>query len=301
VSVVVIGEALVDIVEQPGKASSTTPGGSPLNVAVGLGRLGHAVELYAGIADDANGAAVLRHIGASGVRLRNERPPARTASAVATIQQDRSAHYEFDLAWDLPSVEVSPATRFVHTGSLGAALPPGDAAALRALRAARRHAITTFDPNVRPALMRSHAQQLPLTEQFFAASDVVKLSDEDAEWLYPRWTLDEVAERLLELGVAIVAITRGADGAVLVTGKHRISLSTHVSEVVDTIGAGDTFMAGMIHALSEIVDTARLDRADPLDAQSLSRVGSFAQSCAAITVSRRGADLPWAREVFSGP
>ncbi|WP_434811958.1 carbohydrate kinase family protein [Microbacterium sp. bgisy189] len=300
-SIVVIGEALVDIVEQPGRKPSTTPGGSPLNVAVGLGRLGHAVELHAGVADDPNGAVILNHLDASGVSLRNDMPPVRSASAVATIQDDGSARYEFDVDWQVASVEVSPATRFVHTGSLGAALPPGDATALEAMRASRAHAITTFDPNVRPALMRPHAQQLPVTEMFFSAADVVKLSDEDAAWLYPGWALDRVADRLLALGAAVVAVTRGADGALVCTGAHRIALATQVPGVVDTIGAGDSFMAGMIHALSEIFEDVELpvvDRGQMLDLQALSRVGSFAQSCAAVTVSRRGADLPWATELL---
>lgn len=302
-SIVVIGEALVDIVHQPGGSPSTNPGGSPMNVAVGLGRLGHTVELHASIAGDENGAAVLRHLADSGVDLRNDNPPARTSSAIATIQEDGSARYEFDIAWDLPPVQISPSTRFVHTGSLGAALPPGDTSALTALRAARAHAITTFDPNVRPALMRPHAQQLELTEEFFGAADFVKLSEEDAAWLYPNWTLDEVVDRLLELGAAVVAVTRGADGAILATGEHRVSLATQVSNVVDTIGAGDSFMAGMIHALDDTVqdaDLASVDRAHLLDLSELARVGTFAQSCAAITVSRRGADLPRARDLAFG-
>lgn len=302
-TIVVIGEALVDIVHQPGEPPSTNPGGSPMNVAVGLGRLGHTVELHASIASDENGAAILRHLVDSGVALRNDNPPANTSSAIATIQQDGSARYEFDITWDLPPVHVPPSTQFVHTGSLGAVLSPGDISALTALRAARAHAITTFDPNVRPALMRPHVQQLELTEQFFGAADVVKLSDEDAAWLYPNWTLDQVVDRLLELGAAVVAVTRGADGAILATGEHRVSLGTHVSNVVDTIGAGDSFMAGTIHALSDTIkdaDLVSVDRTRLLGLSELAQVGTFAQSCAAITVSRRGADLPRTDEVTRG-
>lgn len=299
-SIIVIGEALVDIVQRPTGFASTTPGGSPMNVAVGLGRLGHAVELYAGIADDENGSAILRHLAESGVGLCNDKPLARTSSAVATIQGDGSARYEFDITWDLPPVHVPPSTRFVHTGSLGAALPPGDSRALAALRAARGHAITSFDPNVRSDLMRPHDQQLPLTEEFFASADVVKLSDEDAAWLYPGWALDDVVLRLLELGASIVAVTRGAEGALLASGDHRVSLATQVSDLIDTIGAGDSFMAGMIHALDHAIqdaDVASVDRTRLLDLSALSRVGAFAQACAAVTVSRRGADLPWANDV----
>lgn len=274
-----------------------------MNVAVGLGRLGHTVALHTSIASDANGSAILRHLVGSGVDLHNVNPPPYTSSAIATIQEDGSARYEFDITWDLPPVQVSRSARFVHTGSLGAVLAPGAANALTALRTARAHAITTFDPNVRPDLMRPHTQQLALTEEFFGAADVVKLSDEDAAWLYPTWTLDQVVDRLLELGAVVVAVTRGADGAILAAGEHRVSLATHVSNVVDTIGAGDSFMAGMIYAIDDTIrdaDQGLVDRAHLLDLSELARVGTFAQSCAAITVSRRGADLPWADEVGRG-
>lgn len=299
-NVVVIGEALVDIVERPGGVTTTTPGGSPLNVAVGLGRLGHAVEFTSAVAKDPNGAVIIEHLHSSGVSLRNDRPPFRSSSAIATIQEDGSARYVFDLTWDLSPVQLPASARFVHTGSLGAAVPPGDRRALDALRTARTDSFTTFDPNVRPALMRPHALQVPLTEQYFESADIVKLSDEDAAWIYPGWSHGRVMDRLFELGVAVVAMTCGADGALVATREHCVALATNAPAVVDTIGAGDSFMAGLIHAVSEIigdVDLTTLERATLLDSQSIERVGLFAQACAAVTVSRLGANLPWRTEL----
>jgi fructokinase len=301
--VLVIGEALIDVVLDRDGTVSERVGGSPLNVAVGLGRLGHRVWLLTSIGDDPRGVAIRSHLLQSHVEVDPAgRRDGATSTATATITADGSAEYDFDLRWDLPEAP-STAQRLpavVHTGSLGAVLAPGDEVALRLVLDARDESLVSFDPNVRAALMRPHTQQLVRTERFIAASDVVKLSDEDAEWLYPGSSLDDVADRLLASGPELVAITRGGAGAILRTRRERVEQTADSTGVVDTIGAGDSFMAGLLHGLTAHLDAAGLQRfraGEVLTGAALTALGKTAQSCAAITVRRRGADLPWTRDL----
>ena len=128
-----------------------------------------------------------------------------------------------------------------------------------------------------------------VTEEIASRSDVVKLSDEDADWLYPSTTVDEVVDRFLVLGARIVALSRGARGAVLASPDARVSVEPRPARVRDTVGAGDTFMAALIASLVD----GRLGG----DAESLRAAGVGAAAAAAITVGRVGADLPTRAEL----
>jgi fructokinase len=136
-------------------------------------------------------------------------------------------------------------------------------------------------------------------ESILALSDVVKASDEDIHWLYPTLTLPQVVAHWHSLGPDIVVITRGAEGVFASTRAHRITLPTRATRVVDTIGAGDSFMAGMLHALAEggfLGGEARSARV-ALSEEQLTRVISSGLTCAAVTVSRAGANPPTLSEL----
>jgi fructokinase len=186
--------------------------------------------------------------------------------------------------------------RLLHTGSIAAFLAPGAADVRRLLAAAGPETIVTFDPNIRPSLLESAQVTLPVVEDLASLAAIVKLSDEDADWLYKDLTLDEVLDRLLAAGPALVIITRGGDGAILSTATERVVVPGVRVAVADTIGAGDSFMSALIHHVGGMLaaGTAAESIRDgsAFDQIELERLGTFAASCAAITVSRKGANPP---------
>ena len=300
--ITVIGESLVDVVVDERGHQMRRPGGSPMNVAVGLGRLGHAVELRTSYGDDADGSLLQAHLDGSRVRVDRARADS-TSTAMARISLDGSASYEFAVAWDLPTSPLPVTSRILHAGSIAAALKPGRLAVVAAMRGGREHGVVTFDPNVRPVFMGPREEQRASTEQLFALSDLVKLSDEDADWLYPGWSLDAVSERILDLGAALAVVTRGASGTHLTSRWAFVDAPTnaHPESVVDTIGAGDSYMAGLISATSLLVDAgaslAELRAGRAFTEEVLGSFALLAGRCSALTVQRAGADLPWAEEV----
>lgn len=149
----------------------------------------------------------------------------------------------------------------------------------------------TFDPNIRPALLPEHGKAVRRFEETAALATVVKLSDEDAHWLYPEVEEERLLASLLALGPRLVAVTLGARGAALATRADTVRVPGVEVDAVDTIGAGDTFMASLVHSLLE-------SSSADLDGAALERIGRAATRAAAITVSRAGADLPWLRELL---
>ena len=288
--VLVIGEALVDIVVSA-RGIEEHPGGSPANVALGLGRFGAEVSLLTSIAPDERGRAIAMHLEQSGVVVLPESFSAdRTSNAIATISaEDGSADYTFDVQWDptRASLEVSP--RIVHTGSIAAFLRPGADTVRAYLRDLDVDEIT-FDPNIRPALIGDPADARATFEETAALATVVKLSDEDAAWLYPDASVDEVLDRILAIGPRLAVITRGGEGAVLAIPTARVTVAAATVSVIDTIGAGDTYMASLIDSL---LNWPSAELTPPI----VEIIGGRAARAAAITVSRAGADLPWRDEL----
>lgn len=288
-SVLVVGEALVDVVQQPGGVAEH-PGGSAANVALGLGRLGVPVELLTYLAHDRHGRAIIDHLGASGVHVRPESlSAARTSTASATIDKHGAAHYAFDVSWVFHSEVWPPAVDILHIGSFAAFLTPPE----QLLRYIERSgaAEVSVDPNVRPALSGEHGQAVRRFEAVARASTVIKLSDEDAAWLYPHRSKEAVLDGLLECGAHLVLLTLGSSGLRLATPFHRTTVAAPQIRAVDTIGAGDTVMASL---LASVMDISSAD----LRAEDLEVLGIRAVTAAAITVSRAGADLPWTQDLL---
>ncbi|GAD34979.1 sugar kinase [Microbacterium sp. TS-1] len=287
--VLVLGEALVDIVETDDRVTEHV-GGSPANVAVGVARLGVPVRLATRLGRDERGERIARHVREAGAEVAEASwTEAPTDTARARIRPDGSAQYDFDVAGVVPPVPRGDAA-LVHTGSIALFLDPGGETCLAALEAARGEAIVTVDPNIRPALVGSRQTALARFARAAAAADLVKLSDEDAEWLWPGADADGVLKTIAGLGAAAVVMTRGREGAI---GRAPDGAVVEVAgvavTVADTIGAGDSFMASLIATL--------VDRGLPADADALADAMGVAARAAAITVSRPGANPPTRAEL----
>ncbi|MFB9605115.1 carbohydrate kinase [Streptomyces roseofulvus] len=290
-SFLVIGECVADIVREPGTADVVHPGGSPANVAYGLARLGRDTTLLTQLADDDSGRLIADHLTGAGVRIAVGGSPARTPTAVVSLDGRGQAAYAFDIAWTLTADEP-PATevpvRHVHLGSIAAVTAPGAATVLALTGRLRTTATVSYDPNVRPALMGEHGPAVARVERCVALADLVKASDEDLAWLYPGESPARVAARWLGLGPAVVLVTRGGAGSLAVTRDHTVSAGAPPVAVVDTVGAGDSFMSAVLDAL------AGRDRAGlaELGAADLAGLLARAGAAAAVTVSRAGARPP---------
>lgn len=293
-TVLVIGEALVDVVSRDGGEPQLHAGGSPFNVAVGLARLDVPTRLAAQIGPDAYGDLLREHLHHADVQLDLLEPaPERTSTAQAQLAADGSASYTFDLVWDPAALPDPAGFEAVHVGSLGTALEPG--ASLVAGLAVGADALgvaVSYDPNVRLAV----EPDVTVWRRVFAAiaphASIIKLSDEDAAALFPGEDLRELACRLAA-DRAIVAVTLGADGALVAAGPDLVSVPPADVRVVDTIGAGDSFMAAML-SWCAMYDWPT---AGELDATELTDLAMYASSAAAITCSRPGADPPTTREL----
>ena len=294
--VLVVGESLIDIVRRPDGSTVEHAGGSAANVAVALARLGRPVELWTAYADDPRGAVLARHLNQSAVTVAGD-PFAleRTATALAAITDDGSASYTFDIEWRLnPLPDVAPAV--VHTCSIGAVTAPGAEDVRRLLERLRPGATVTYDVNARPAVTGSGPDVGRATEDVVALADLVKASDEDLAVLYPDEPLERAVERLLGLGPSAVVVTRGRHGATWFGAGVRVDAPAADVEVADTIGAGDTFGAGIIDALWEL--GALGGRLVGLSAADVEGVLRHAARAAAVTVSRPGADPPYRHELL---
>lgn len=294
----VVGEALVDVVVSA-EGEVESPGGSPLNVAVGMARLGAPATLLTQLGDDARGTLLRDYLAANDVVLVAEpTSTGRTSVALARLDPAGVASYEFDLEWTLPQRRL-PLDEGLHVGSLGAALPPGRDAVRRLVDdTAESGGFVSYDPNLRaqftPADSSTEAWVLDLAAQ----ACVVKVSEEDCELLRPGASAHDVARGLLRgRRTEVVVLTRGAEGATAYRGDDVVHVPAPTVEIVDTVGAGDSFMAAVLAQLHDLDVLGDLDR---LSGTMLRQVVRGATVVAAITCSRRGAAPPWRRELPSG-
>lgn len=299
----VIGEALIDVVHRADGDVSEHPGGSPANVAIGLGRLGRGVDLLTWFGKDAHGRMITSHLEASAVTVVPGSDSARrTSVATAHLGPDGGATYSFDLSWEVPAHWVSPAPAplVVHTGSIAGVLEPGGPDVANILAAHRQSATITYDPNLRPSLMPPPSVTGPVVDELVALADVVKVSDEDIAWLLPGADPIEVARTWAAAGPALVVVTRGGEGATAITARGlRVDVAAPSVTVADTVGAGDSFMGGLIDGLwsADLLGAHKRPALGRIDEATVRAVVERCARIAAITVSRPGADPPTAAEL----
>jgi fructokinase len=299
----VVGEALIDVVRRSDGSGGEHPGGSPMNVAITLGRLGRRVDLLTWFGRDPRGDEILNHLGASRVNvLPGSDAAPSTPVAIATVDDAGVATYEFDLTWQVsPGWEVETGDPVVvHTGSIAAVLPPGGADVLDLLRAKHETSTVTYDPNLRPALMGSPNDVRPAVEALIATSDVVKVSDEDLAWLFPGEEPATVARDWLLLGPSLVVVTHGGEGAYAITKSgETVHVAAPKVQVADTVGAGDSFMGGLIDGLwsAGLLGSPQRQALATVPIETVREILERCVQIAGITVSRAGANPPWSDEL----
>jgi fructokinase len=307
-TVTVIGEAVIDLVpgEQP-RSYQAVPGGSPYNVSVGLARLGHRTTLMARLSDTAFGRLLRDHAQAEGIDL-DAAPHAAEPTTLAVVSLDARAQASYDFYldgtadWQWTAQETGRApdsTAVFHFGSIASWTPPGDARILDLARAMRGRGdvLVSYDPNVRPGLLADDGHARRVVERAVRLAHLAKASADDIAWLYPGRTARQVAQHWLGLGAIVVAITGSADGADAYTADG-LSLHRPARDVivVDTVGAGDSFTAGLIGSLlrRHLHPPASLARCP---ADQLAAAMDDAILVASLNCQRRGNDPPTLADV----
>ena len=305
--IVVAGESLIDVVvDAEGDTLVEAVGGSPLNVALALARLEVPTVLITQTGHDEYGGRIADRLAGSGAGLvAAPTRSGRTATATARIAPDGSASYAFDLEWSLPH-QVLPACDVLHVGSLGALLEPGRDSVLDLVdQAYARGVFVSYDPNVRPAFVDDRRTAWRDAEALAERANLVKLSEEDVEVLHPGADPGDIARSLLSgERTELVLLTRGGEGASAYTRTSASDLVAEVpappTDLVDTIGAGDTFMAAALTVLLESGAVGDYGAGMPDDEAGLVALLQASMLVAAVTCSRRGAEPPTRSELPEG-
>ena len=295
------GEALIDMLprESTGGEPSFAPyaGGAVYNTAIALGRLGTKVGFFGGLSNDLFGEQLVSvledsHVDAS-FAARSDRP---TTLAFVTLTDGHAKYAFYDentagrmlTEGDLPILSDNVNAVFFGGISLVSEPAADTYAALCAREAGKR--IIMIDPNIRPGFITDEPRYRARLDKMLAQADIIKVSDEDMEWI------GVTAEQLIDGGAVLVLVTRGSEGVDAVTANGTFRVAAQKAEVVDTVGAGDTFNAGLLAGLDEagLLTRDALKAADQDALTPALRLGTFA---AAITVSRAGANPPWRSEL----
>lgn len=306
--VTVLGECVADAFAEPAGAPNelalrVLPGGGPANTAVALARLGTPARFLARLSGDVFGRLFRAHLEASGVDLSHAAPAAEPSTlAVAELDARGQAVFSFhaqataDWQWthrELAGVDLSE-TSCLHTGSLALVREPGATVVEEFLAAAAPRATISIDPNVRPLLVRPEVYRDRLAH-WCALADVLRLSEDDLALLLPDTSPERACDIWHAAGVRLVVLTRGADGVLASLDGDRVELPAVATNVVDTVGAGDSFTAGLLHHLG----TRGLlgGRLTDLTVDDVAQACRFATRVAALTCSVAGPNPPWASQL----
>lgn len=293
------GDALYDVF--PGESASSgeitlnaTVGGSPLNVAIGLARLGNPTGYLTANSKDALGQKLAAHLDSNGVSTDYLAPSdLNTSLALIALNEHGHPSYSFylegcaDVSLSQEQCPDPSAFKAISLGSYSTVVEPCASTLEWFAGQARDHALIAYDPNVRPSIQPDPAVWQAKVDRLGQLAHVMKLSDEDIAFLAPNSSIEDYVKHCLTLGPQWVFVTQGGEGSQVFgkDGQH-FSVKAPKISVKDTVGAGDTFQAAMIH---EIFQQGGPSKLADLDAQ---RVCLFASHAAALTCERVGADLP---------
>jgi len=311
--IVCAGEALFDLFAQDGPSDAgllfdARIGGSPLNVAMGVARLGRDAGFLSAISTDLFGERLWAHLESEGIHadmvVRSDRP---TTLSIVGLDLAGVPSYAFygdgaaDQSLTPSSLAARPnAARALHVGASSMVVDPVGKALLGLARkladdeTGRR--FISYDPNVRPTIEADMQAWRQRIDEMLPALSLLKISSEDFGLLYGDADMAQMAGKWLQAGPGLVVVTHGADGAEAWTKGHSVRVEGVSVDVVDTVGAGDTFQAALLTRLDE---TGMIERFDPgaLGPSQLSDLLGFSIQASAITCSRRGADLPYRNEI----
>ena len=296
--IAVVGEALVDLVIDRDGAVTAALGGAPFNTARACGRLGAEVAFIGSISNDRFGQMLADQLAADGVSVQHVvRVEAPTTLAAAELDDSGVAQYRFYIdgtsapALSEPPVELACTALF--TGGLGLVLEPMADAVERMIASQHERRVVMIDVNCRPKIIPDRDAYLARVDRLIAQADIVKVSDEDLEYLRPGHHPIAAARLLLQLGARAVLLTAGGDGVTVLTEAGGVTVPVERVEVVDTIGAGDSFGGGFLawwitagHGVDETGDLGHLVSA--VEAATV---------VAGVVCTRRGADPPWRSEL----
>ena len=309
--IICCGEALIDML--PRKLPDVSPGGSDVflpvsggaifNTAIALGRLGMPTGFVSGISTDMFGEQLIASLEESNVStefcIRSDWP-----STLAFVKlSDGHAKYSF--------FDENSATRMIeekslpnlprsvsafHFGAISLIPEPGGSTYEALMKREASRAVISLDPNIRPGFVKDETAYRARMQRMIAMSDIIKVSDEDLDWLEPEQDTNTAIAAMLEAGASVILLTKGSEGVTAITSGFEIDVAAQKVEVVDTIGAGDTFNSGFL---------AGLEKSGMLDKQSLRAISEadlrsaleLANKVASVTVSRAGANPPWRSEL----
>ena len=294
----VAGEVLIDLIPD-GSERKSIVGGGPANTAKALAKIGIDTQFIDGISSDEYGQMAKGELVASGVKLDyvkySDKP---TCLAIVSLSDSGSASYEFvientatfDFTPDWLPNPQSERTSLLHIGTLATIIEPGSSVLFNWAQSVANVAPIVFDPNIRPAVLGDRDEYAKKVEKWVAISSVVKVSDEDLNWLYPSKSIDEIVKNWLEVGAELVVVTLGYKGITAYLKNEQISVDAVKVVVADTVGAGDTVGAVLVEAIVK-------SGLDKLTGEVLKTMLNRATKAAAITVSRSGANPPTLKEI----
>lgn len=298
--IVCCGEALIDML--PRQNPDSTPvyvpktGGSVFNTAIALGRLDVPVGYYGGLSTDFFGADLKAALEASNVDLGYVRySDLPTTLAFAKLTNGHASYIFYDensagrMLSDLPVLRNDVAA--LHFSGISLVPEPCGSTYESLMRRERDERVILLDPNLRKPFIKDPASHRKRLNRMIAMADIVKLSDEDMEWFEEAGSVDDIAQRWLKLGPALVVVTSGEKGSVAYTATGKVEVAAYKVQVVDTVGAGDTVNAGLLAWFHE-AGLLNKDSIRKLSTTDIRAALELAAKAAAITVSREGANPP---------
>ena len=306
--ILISGEALIDLIPDPQQDGryDAVLGGSPYNVAIGLARLGGPTGFISRLSNDANGENLAAALAAEGVDLglvaRDPKPT--TLAFVMRGTAQTGSRYSFyldgtcyDGEWPFPA-QWPASARHLHVGSF-AAVERHAARVADAMRQAGATASVSFDPNIRPFVTPDRERVLARVESEVAAAHIVKASEEDLAWLYPGRAVEETLRAWATFGPRFCIATLGSEGALAYLGAERLEIAPRRVAVIDTVGAGDSFMSSLLFAMDR--DGALGAGAPRPTREKLAAWSDFAARASALTCARKGSNPPTLAEVEAAP
>ncbi|NGN40534.1 carbohydrate kinase [Mesorhizobium sp. CGMCC 1.15528] len=301
------GEALIDMLPRESTAGEPSfapyAGGAVFNSAIALGRLGVPVEFFSGLSSDLFGQQIREVLASSNVGSRYADVSSRPTTLAFVRLADGHATYTFYdentagrmlTEADLPVFEDDIEAMLFGAISL---IPEPSGSAYEALmRREHDRRVTMLDPNIRPGFIPDKEKHLDRIRRMMAMADIVKLSDEDLSWFGHEGPQEDLIHDWLQSGPKLIVVTRGAEGATGYTKRHTVSVKPNRVAVVDTVGAGDTFNAGVLASLHE-QGVLTKDGLEELSDTAIHDALTLGSKAAAITVSRAGANPPWRHEI----